>query len=227
MTAARDADPVATIGGALFAENGLNEQAGPVLVRDVDFASTCAHTLLPFYGRIHVAYLPRGGVVVGLSKVARVVQSLSKRLQTPEDLARGAAEALERAAGAAGVAVVAVFRHLARPAGLRSEVVIERTGAFAGKDPARWAEVVSMLRVGGVVLPFGSPAGEDASERSSASSDTMAVDMRWVARRAPCRHSPLVPLSWVPRSLPRGVPHRLPREIKGSTLGEALGYPVP
>ena len=48
MTAARDADPVATIGGALFAENGLNEQAGPVLVRDVDFASTCAHTLLPF-----------------------------------------------------------------------------------------------------------------------------------------------------------------------------------
>lgn len=57
---------------------------GLVIVRDVDFASTSESTLLPFYGRCHLAYLPSQGVVLGLSKVARLVTMLAKRLQTQE-----------------------------------------------------------------------------------------------------------------------------------------------
>ncbi len=57
-------------------------QNGVVLVRDIDFASTDEATLLPFHGRCHVAYIPSGGVVLGLSKMARVTKHFGKRLQS-------------------------------------------------------------------------------------------------------------------------------------------------
>lgn len=72
---------------ALFHESVVN--AGPdgiVLVRDIDFASTCEATLLPFLGRCHVAYFPSNSVVLGLSKLARLTKILAKRLQTQERL---------------------------------------------------------------------------------------------------------------------------------------------
>ncbi len=73
------------VGGALFHEPEIeNGPGGLVIVRDVDFASTSETSLLPFYGRCHLGYLPSHGVVLGLSKVARLVAMLAKRLQTQE-----------------------------------------------------------------------------------------------------------------------------------------------
>ena len=73
------------VGGALFHEPEIAKASGGlVIVRDVDFASTSETSLLPFYGRCHVGYLPSHGVVLGLSKVARLVAMLAKRLQTQE-----------------------------------------------------------------------------------------------------------------------------------------------
>ena len=73
------------VGGALFHEPEIaNTSGGLVIVRDVDFASTSETSLLPFYGRCHLGYLPSHGVVLGLSKVARLVAMLAKRLQTQE-----------------------------------------------------------------------------------------------------------------------------------------------
>lgn len=73
------------VSGALFHEPEIaNSPGGLVIVRDVDFASTSETSLLPFYGRCHLGYLPSHGVVLGLSKVARLVAMLAKRLQTQE-----------------------------------------------------------------------------------------------------------------------------------------------
>ena len=73
------------VGGALFHEPEIAKASGGlVIVRDIDFASTSETSLLPFYGRCHVGYLPSHGVVLGLSKVARLVAMLAKRLQTQE-----------------------------------------------------------------------------------------------------------------------------------------------
>ena len=73
------------VGGALFHEPIVDAACGGlVIVRDIDFASTSEATLLPFYGRCHLGYLPSQGLVLGLSKVARLVTMLAKRLQTQE-----------------------------------------------------------------------------------------------------------------------------------------------
>ena len=110
------------IGGAVFAElssadaetNGAPAPAPPlVCVRDIHFASTDALTLLPFQGSASVAYVPKDGRVVGLSKAARLVDAFARRLTTPEELARGVRRALEDELRPATVAV----RVRARPAG--------------------------------------------------------------------------------------------------------------
>ena len=81
----RESLPYSVVGGALFHEPQIaNAGGGLVIVRDVDFASTSETSLLPFYGRCHLGYLPSHGVVLGLSKVARLVAMLAKRLQTQE-----------------------------------------------------------------------------------------------------------------------------------------------
>lgn len=73
------------VGGALFHEPEVSTAgSGLVIVRDVDFASTSESNLLPFYGRCHIGYMPSQGVVLGLSKVARLVTMFARRLQTQE-----------------------------------------------------------------------------------------------------------------------------------------------
>ncbi len=85
---------------------------GLVLVRDIDFASTSEETLLPFHGRAHIGYVPRGGVVLGLSKLARLTRVFAKRLQSQERLGLDLCAALGRHLRCQGVAVVLQATHL-------------------------------------------------------------------------------------------------------------------
>jgi GTP cyclohydrolase I len=82
-----------------------------VIVKDIDFFSLCEHHLLPFFGRCHVGYLPNKKVV-GLSKIPRVVDAFSRRLQVQERLTTQIAETLKKKLNAHGVAVVMEARHL-------------------------------------------------------------------------------------------------------------------
>jgi GTP cyclohydrolase I len=100
-------DPAEIVGDALFNE----DYDDMVVVRGVNFFSLCEHHLLPFFGRVHVAYLPKGKVV-GLSKVPRIVDAFAHRLQLQERLTRQIAEALNEVLEPNGVAVVVEARHL-------------------------------------------------------------------------------------------------------------------
>lgn len=81
-----------------------------VLIRDIDFCSMCEHHLLPFLGKAHVGYLP-GGKVVGLSKLARVVEEMARRPQVQERMTEDIADLIESELGARGVAVVLEASH--------------------------------------------------------------------------------------------------------------------
>ncbi|QPK81551.1 GTP cyclohydrolase I FolE [Schaalia sp. ZJ405] len=83
-----------------------------VLVRDITFYSVCEHHLLPFYGRAHVGYIPRGGVVTGLSKLARVVEGYAKRPQVQERLTAQVADAINEVLHPQGVIVVIEAEHM-------------------------------------------------------------------------------------------------------------------
>lgn len=95
------------LNNALF-ESSNNEM---VLVRDIEFYSLCEHHLLPFFGRVHVAYIP-DKKVVGLSKIPRLVEIFARRLQIQEQLTEQIADALMQNVGAKGVGVVIEARHL-------------------------------------------------------------------------------------------------------------------
>jgi GTP cyclohydrolase I len=82
-----------------------------VIVKDIEFYSMCEHHLLPFFGRAHVAYIPKGRVI-GLSKIPRLVDVFSRRLQVQERLTRQIAGAIEEAVAPQGVGVVVEAEHL-------------------------------------------------------------------------------------------------------------------
>ena len=100
-------DPATILRGALFDEN-YDEM---VLVKDIEMFSLCEHHILPFFGKVHVAYIPKGKVI-GLSKIPRLVEVFSRRLQIQERLTRQIADTIQEAIEPQGVGVVIEARHL-------------------------------------------------------------------------------------------------------------------
>jgi GTP cyclohydrolase I len=95
------------VGNGVFAAEG----EGAVVVRDIDFHSMCEHHLLPFYGRVHVAYLPARRII-GLSKIARIVDLFARRFQVQERITEQVADALVQVLEPKGAVVLAEARHL-------------------------------------------------------------------------------------------------------------------
>jgi GTP cyclohydrolase I len=120
-----------------------------ILVKDIELYSLCEHHLLPFIGRAHVAYLPNGKVI-GLSKVARIVDVFARRLQIQENLTTQIAESLMRCLEPSGVAVVVEAKHLCMMMrGVEKQNSVMKTSCLLGtfKDDARTrSEFLSLLK---------------------------------------------------------------------------------
>lgn len=107
LTSGYQADLVEVTNNAVFP----SENRDMVLVKNIEFYSLCEHHLLPFYGRVHIAYLPEGQVL-GLSKFARITEMFARRLQIQESLTQQIAEAVAQITKARGVAVVIDSAHM-------------------------------------------------------------------------------------------------------------------
>jgi len=120
-----------------------------ILVKDIELYSLCEHHLLPFIGRAHVAYLPNGKVI-GLSKVARIVDAFARRLQIQENLTTQIAESLMNCLQPSGVAVVVEAKHLCMMMrGVEKQNSVMKTSCLLGtfKDDARTrSEFLSLLK---------------------------------------------------------------------------------
>ncbi|MFC3692044.1 GTP cyclohydrolase I FolE [Chenggangzhangella methanolivorans] len=122
-----------------------------VVLRDIPYFSHCEHHMVPFFGKAHVAYFPSNGVV-GLSKIARVVDVFAKRLQTQETLTSQIAEAIDEHLKPRGVAVMLEGEHMCmsmrgiQKAGV-STVTTQFTGVFKD-EPADQARFITMVRTG-------------------------------------------------------------------------------
>jgi GTP cyclohydrolase I len=107
LTRGYNEDPVKLLTNALF-DVSYDEM---VIVRDVEMFSLCEHHMLPFFGKVHVAYIPNGKVI-GLSKIPRLIEIFSRRLQIQERLTTQIAESIQKAIEPQGVGVVIEARHL-------------------------------------------------------------------------------------------------------------------
>lgn len=121
-------DPKQVLLDALFDEK-YNQM---VIVKDIDFFSMCEHHMLPFYGKVHVAYIPNGHIT-GLSKIARVVDIYSHRLQVQERLTQQIGDCIQSALKPLGVMVVIEAKHMCmQMRGVEKQNSITTTSAFSG-----------------------------------------------------------------------------------------------
>lgn len=122
-------DPSEILKSAIFNEN----HSEMVIVKDIELFSMCEHHMLPFFGKAHVAYIPNGKIT-GLSKIARVVDSFSRRLQVQERLTIQIRDCIQEALEPLGVAVVIEAKHLCMMMrGVQKQNSITTTSAFTGE----------------------------------------------------------------------------------------------
>ena len=121
-------DPKKVLTDALFAEK-YNQM---VIVKDIDFFSLCEHHMLPFYGKAHIAYIPNG-FITGLSKIARVVDIFSHRLQVQERLTQQLKDCIQDTLKPMGVMVVIEAKHMCmQMSGVEKQNSITTTSDFSG-----------------------------------------------------------------------------------------------
>jgi len=144
LTSGYRTDVNALINGAIFTQT-TNSM---VIVKNIEVYSLCEHHMLPFFGKVHVAYIPKGKVV-GLSKIARLVEVFSRRLQVQERMTRQIADAIQDAIAPQGVGVVIEARHLCMMMrGIEKQNSSTVTSAMIGcfREKETRAEFLSLVR---------------------------------------------------------------------------------
>lgn len=133
------------VNGALFP----SDSSEMIMVKDIELYSLCEHHLLPFIGKAHVAYIPTGHVL-GLSKVARIVDMYARRLQIQEQLTLQIAESVQNITGASGVGVIIEAQHMCMMMrGVEKQNSLMKTSAMLGtfrSNQATRTEFLSLLR---------------------------------------------------------------------------------
>jgi GTP cyclohydrolase I len=145
LTEGYSTNPKDILRSAMFAEKH-NQM---VLVKDIEIYSLCEHHMLPFFGRAHIAYIP-DGYIVGLSKIPRVVDVFSKRLQVQERLTDEIKDCLQETLNPIGVAIVIEAQHLCmQMRGVQKQNSITTTSAFSGvflSDEKTRAEFMNLIK---------------------------------------------------------------------------------
>ena len=128
LTRGYEVDPKEVLRAAKFKE----EYSQMVVVKDIDFFSMCEHHMLPFYGKVHVAYIPNG-YITGLSKIARVVDIFSHRLQVQERMTLQIKECIQETLNPLGVMVVVEAKHMCmQMRGVEKQNSVTTTSDFTG-----------------------------------------------------------------------------------------------
>jgi GTP cyclohydrolase I len=146
LTRGYQEDPETILNGALFTVN-YDEM---VIVKDIEMFSLCEHHMLPFFGKVHIAYIPNGKVI-GLSKLPRLVEVFSRRLQVQERLTTQIAETIQETIKPQGVGVIIEARHLCMMMrGVEKQHSSAVTSAMLGafRDLDTRSEFLSLVRNG-------------------------------------------------------------------------------
>lgn len=148
LTRGYSEDPHTMIGNAIFHE----DNSEMVLLKNIDFFSICEHHMIPFFGKAQVAYIPDGRII-GLSKLARLVEIFSRRLQVQERLTRQIAETLNAELSPLGVAVIMEAEHLCmKMRGVEKQNSVAVTSCMLGifrENPSTRSELMSLIGHGG------------------------------------------------------------------------------
>lgn len=143
LTHGYEIDPSEILKSALFRE----EYSQMVVVKDIEVYSLCEHHILPFFGKVHIAYIPNGWIT-GLSKIPRVVDAFARRLQVQERLTNEIRDCIQNTLNPLGVGVVMECTHLCmQMRGVQKQNSVTTTSAFTGeflKDPTR-KEFISLI----------------------------------------------------------------------------------
>ena len=146
LTQGYQQDPESILRGALFEE----DYRQMVVVKDITFYSLCEHHLLPFFGKVHVAYIPNGKIT-GLSKIARVVDVFARRLQVQERLTTQIKECIQNTLNPLGVMVVVEAEHLCmQMRGVQKQNSVTTTSDFTGafNRPETREEFMNLIQRG-------------------------------------------------------------------------------